>query len=158
MSGTSAALRLLEHGLAEQPAPGFAMTSLAANTWADTGLVAQLPSAGTYDLDVTVRAALSIDSPANVWIVARLFDATAGVVVPRSELLVNQQSVITQAGQPSIESGDNRTASTALEYQVATPTSLRLQAAWFAASGTPKVAGIGTDNIGRTMVRFNRIA
>ncbi|MET8609815.1 hypothetical protein [Streptomyces misionensis] len=157
MTGTAASLRLLGHGLAELPSPGFDMSSLAAGTWADTGLEVQLPGAGVYQLDATVRGSLTIESPANVWTLARLFDVTDGAVVPRSELLVNQHNLIPGDGTVT-ELGDNRTASTALEYNVAAPSVLRLQASWAAATGTPKRAGIGTDPLGRTMIRFNRIA
>ncbi|MFF4146881.1 hypothetical protein ACFY0A_37400 [Streptomyces sp. NPDC001698] len=160
MTGTAAALRLVEHGIAELLGAGFDVKPLAANTWADTGLEVLLPSAGLYQLDVTVRASLTIDSPANVWVLSRVWDVTAGSVVPRSEALVNQHSLmpIPELGAQVMEIGDNRTATTALEYAVPAPSVLRLQASWAATRGTPKRAGIGNDALGRTMIRFNRIA
>jgi hypothetical protein len=81
MSGTDAALRLIEHGSSVLRTT-VDLQPTASGTWMGTGLEITLPAAGTYQLDATVRGALTGTSPVNTWIVARLFDVDAGAVVP----------------------------------------------------------------------------
>lgn len=156
MTGTAAGLRLVEHGYAVLPAP-VSLQATASGTWVDTGLQIALPSAGTYRLDATVRGNLQASgNNFNVWLQARLWDITAGAVVPDSECIV-QQYWLTQADVASL--GANAAVSVLIEYSVPGPRSIRLEASRINAQGASIAAGIGSDTVaGRTTLRYERIA
>ncbi|MFI9591207.1 hypothetical protein [Nonomuraea sp. NPDC052265] len=156
MTGTAAGLRLAEHGYAALPAP-VNLQPTASGTWVNTGLQITLPSAGIYQLDANVRGNLQASgSDFNVWLQARLWDITAGAVVPDSECIV-QQYWFTQAAAASL--GGNAVASVLIEYSVPGPRSIRLEAARINLRGTTIEAGIGSDTVsGRTTLRYGRVA
>lgn len=155
MSGTSAGLRLIEHGFAVLSTP-LDLQPTASGTWTDTGLSVDLPAAGTYQLDATVRAAMTATTPANVWISARLVDATTGVVVPSSEAIIEQIQLSTSTG--TISRAGNSTGSIHVEYTVAAPCTVRLEAQRTIAVGTTTEAGVYSTAVGRTTLRHHRIA
>lgn len=154
MSGTDGSLRLVGHGLAELPA-AVDLQPTASGAWTTTGLKITLPEAGTYQLDAMVRAYLQGTSPVTASISARLWDETAGAVVPRSELWVNQIGISAPAG---IVTGAQNTASLHAEYAVPAARVLRLEAARTNFLGSTTTAGVASNTDGRTMLRFSRIA
>ncbi|WP_405893704.1 hypothetical protein OG272_15690 [Streptomyces sp. NBC_00104] len=156
MPGTSASLRLIEHGYAVLP-QSVNLQPTASGAWVDTGLQLTLPSAGTYQLDTTVRGNLQASgNNFNVWLQARLWDITAGAVVPDSECIV-QQYWLTQADVASL--GGNAAASVLIEYSVPGPRSIRLEASRINLQGASIQAGIGSDTVsGRTTLRYERVA
>src|SRR5581483_4876432 len=99
-------IRIAGNGYAELPAL-VDLTDTASGAWVNTGLQVTLPSAGTYHLDANVRSVLTAADGTNVWIGARLFDVTAGVVVPDSELLVQQLGLSVSTATPVINQATN---------------------------------------------------
>ncbi|KUN32546.1 hypothetical protein AQJ11_03190 [Streptomyces corchorusii] len=156
MTGTAAGLRFVEHGYAVLPAP-VNLQPTASGVWVDTGLQITLPGAGRYQLDTTVRGNLQArGADFNVWLQARLWDVTAGAVVPDSECIV-QQYWLTQADVASV--GGNASASVLIEYSVPGSRTIRLEAARINLQGASIEAGIGSDTVsGRTTMRFERVA
>ncbi len=155
MTGTAASMRLTEHGFVELAAI-LDLQPTASGTWNDSGLQVTLPVAGTYELDASVRAALSGTSPVNTFISARLWDVTAGVVVPGSEVILNQISLTPVA--PAITSGLNTTGPIQVEYDVPGARVVRLQGRRVNATGASLGASILANTDGRTTLRFKRIA
>lgn len=156
MTGTAAGLRLIEHGIAELPTPTVDLQPAPSDVWVDTGLRLTLPTAGTYQLDGTVRAALAVVSPGTSFIKARLWDETSGVMVPRSEAFVSQVSTSSSAG--TIDIGDHSSAPIQVEHTVTGPATLRLDVARVVLTGATQVAVIWSDHNGRTTLRYARIA
>ncbi|MCX4458676.1 hypothetical protein OOK58_42975 [Streptomyces sp. NBC_01728] len=156
MTGTAAGLRLVEHGYAVLP-QDVNLQPTASGVWVDTGLQIALPSAGTYQLDANVRGNLQgSGNNFNVWLQARLWDITAGAVVPDSECIV-QQYWLTQAAAASL--GGNAVASALIEYSVPGPRSIRLEASRINLVGSSIAAGIPSNTVaGRTTLRYERIA
>ncbi len=68
-------------------ADSFSLTA-ASEVYQDTGLSLALPAAGTYHVFARVRWSLGYTGDTSGWLGARLFDSTAGAVVPNSELLL----------------------------------------------------------------------
>ncbi|MER6367440.1 hypothetical protein ABT255_03505 [Streptomyces mirabilis] len=155
MTGTGASMRLTEHGFAVLPAP-LDLQPTASGAWTDTGLQVALPAAGTYQLDATVRAALAATSPCNVYISARLFDVTAGAVVPDSEVIIHQINLSASAGV--VNGGLNVSGPIQIEYVTAGPRTVRVQAKRVNATGVSITAQILYNADGRTTLRFTRIA
>ncbi|MFJ1528292.1 hypothetical protein ACIOFV_07665 [Streptomyces mirabilis] len=155
MTGTAASMRLTEHGFV-QLAAILDLQPTASGTWNDSGLQVTLPVAGTYEVDASVRAALSGTSPVNTFISARLWDVTAGAVVPGSEVILNQISLTPVA--PAITSGLNVTGPIQVEYDVPGARVVRLQGRRVNATGASIGASILANTDGRTTLRFKRIA
>lgn len=156
MTGTSAALRLIGHGSAVLPAAVDLQPS-ASGTWVATGLSVTLPAAGTYQLDATVRAAMAAVSPANTYIVARLYDVTAGAVVPGSEAMVHQINIGSPSGA-TLSQGTNNSAPIQVEYTVPGPRTIRVEAARFNSQGATGTAIVVSDGSGRSTLRYSRVA
>ncbi|EMF20418.1 hypothetical protein H114_32784 [Streptomyces gancidicus BKS 13-15] len=156
MSGTAAALRLIEHGQALLPTQLVDLQPTPSGTWTSTGLEVVLSAAGTYQLDATVRAAMTGTSPVNTFIWARLFDVDAGAVVPDSEVFVLQLNPSVTSG--TITDGKNQTASIQVEYTVPGPRRVRLEAARTNNVGASSKAEIWSNSGGRTLLRYLRIA
>lgn len=134
------------------------LQATASGAWTDTPLEAALPGAGVYQLDAGVRCNLSGQSPLNSYIVVRLWDVTAGVVVPDSEMLVIQQIVTLNPATTSAGVGGNQNASLAVEYTVSGPATIRLQAQRTNAVGASTNANVISDGNGRTSLRFEQVA
>ncbi|MEW2568314.1 hypothetical protein [Streptomyces sp. NPDC047070] len=154
MTGTDASLRIIESDFAVQAAIADLQGS-ASGSWNNTGLLLVLPRAGTYQLDATVRAALSGTSPVNVFMNARLFDATAGAAVPDSEVVISQVNV---SGVAGIVQGSNQSASIQVEYTVTEARSIRVQGRRTNILGASTTAQIHFNSDGRTTLRYRRIA
>lgn len=154
MTGTAGSITILGHGFAALQAP-VDLQPAASGAWVDTGLTVDLPAAGTYQLDTTVRANLSADPGANVWVRAHLYDVTAGADVPDSEVIVRQLITTVDTGALA---GGNDSAPILVEYAVTGPTTIRLEAARQISFGDTTAAGIGTGPAGRTTLRWERVA
>ncbi|MFJ4627185.1 hypothetical protein [Streptomyces sp. NPDC088847] len=154
MTGTSASVRLIERGFAVLPA-SVSLQPTASGAWTDTGLQVVLPAAGTYQLDATVRASLAGTSPVNTFISGRLFDVTAGAVIPDSEVLVQQVNVTSAT---AVNVGNNVSGPIQVEYTVPGARTIRLQGRRTNAAGASTVAQINDNTDGRTTLRFARIA
>lgn len=126
--------------------------------WTDTGLEITLPEPGTYALDANVRCNLSGASPLNTWITARLFDETAGAVVPDSEFMVIQQIVSVSPATTSVAVGGNTNATLNVEYTVTAPTTIRVEAQRTNTAGVSTTANVLSDAQGRTSLRFEKVA
>ncbi|MFF4900430.1 hypothetical protein [Streptomyces sp. NPDC001068] len=155
MTGTGASTRLTEHGIASL-ATVLDLVSSASGAWLATGLSVLLPAAGTYQLDATVRASVAAVDPSNVWVSARLFDVTAGIVVPDSEVLIAQVNV--NSSNAAVSSGHNCTSPIQVEYTVIQPTTIRVEGARTNNTGTATTASILANANGRTTLRYRRIA
>lgn len=156
MSGTSAGVRLLGHGYASLPA-GVDLTSTASNAWIDLGLSLALPAPGAYHLDAVVRGNLGrMGTGENALIKARLWDVTAGAMVPDSEAIVVQISEFASGAATALQW--NSSAAISVEYNPTSPRTIRLEAARTDIAGTTEVAGIGSDTLQRTTLRYARLA
>lgn len=155
--GTSSSLQIRGHGYAELPAL-VDLTDTASGAWANTGLQVTLPVAGTYHLDANVRSVLTTADGTNAWIGARLFDVTAGAVVPDSELLVQQLDLSVSTATPVITQGVNQHGPILVPYTVPGPRLVRLQAVKNYSGPAPSVARVQSDGNGRTTLRWERVA
>ncbi|MFC7791415.1 hypothetical protein [Streptomyces cinereoruber] len=131
---------------------------LADNTYGPVGGSALvLPSAGRWQVTMVVRGVLSFSGNAGTFIVARLFNATAGAAVAGSETFVTQvRQNIAGAGQTT---GDNDTA-TMVKYVTTTgPTTLRIEAKTvFQLGTTPTQAAIVSDASGRSLLCAHKVS
>lgn len=155
MSGTGASLRYAEHGSAALPS-ALNLVPTASGSWADTTLSVTLPGAGTYQLDASVRAVLLTGSPSEAYIKARLWNVTAGAVVPDSTVMV-----LLLSPPDSAANGNTRGQATGpiqVECTVTQPTTIRLQGCRVLNSGTAATASILSNADGATTLRFRRIA
>lgn len=155
--GTSSSIRISERGFAELPA----MVDLAATgtgVWVNTGLQLTLPVAGTYHLDANVRCVLTASDGTNVWIGARLFDVTAGVVVPGSEVLVEQIETTVSPATTVVTQGNNQQAPILIPYAVPGSRLVRLQVVKNLSGPAPSAARVHSDGNGRTTLRYERVA
>ncbi|KQW11421.1 hypothetical protein [Streptomyces sp. Root369] len=156
MTGTAASLDTRGSGFAALPA-GVDLTSAASNAWVDLGLSLALPTAGTYHLDAVVRGNIGRMSTAeNALIKARLWDVTAGAVVPDSVAIVVQ--IAEFAGGAATALQWNGSAAISVEYKPTSPSTVRLEVARTDISGTTEVAGIGSDTLQKTTLRYARVA
>ncbi|MFI0827292.1 hypothetical protein ACH4Q7_22870 [Streptomyces roseolus] len=154
--GTSSSIRIGGGGFAVLPA-NVNLNAAASGAFVATGLVLALPSAGAYHLDATVRAVLgTMTTGEGAHIVARLYDVTAGAVVPDSEALAHQLNVA--AGTSATLLAWNRTASIQVRYVVPAARTIRVEAARITQSGTTDNASVISDANGRTTLRWKRIA
>jgi hypothetical protein len=128
----------------------------APGAWTDTVAEVTLPTAGVYQLDASVRGGLIIGSPSETTMYARLFDVAAGQPVPYSEVMVVHMA--TAAAEEVGNFAQEGTAPITIEYAVTGPATIRLQAARTVLSGNNAVAGIVSNEEGRTTVRYRRLA
>lgn len=151
MTGTDASLRITEHGFAVLSQP-FDLQPTASGTWVDTGLQVTLPGAGVYHLDASVHSNLLVNGAiVNVGINARLWDVTAGAVLPGSGMVAYQ--VYQQQADPT-DLGGNNTASLSVEYSVPGPRTIRLEADRTNIASATRQALIAQG----TTLRFHRVA
>ncbi|MFF0092675.1 hypothetical protein ACFYSF_22315 [Streptomyces canus] len=153
---TSSSIRIDEDGFAVLPA-NVNLNAAASGTFVATGLVLALPSAGTYHLDATVRAFLgTMTTGEGAFIVARLYDVTAGAVVPNSEVLALQINVA--AGTSATLLSWNATAAIQARYTIPAARTVRLEAARITQAGITDSASVVSDTNGRTTLRYERVA
>ncbi|MER7477445.1 hypothetical protein ABTX60_07280 [Streptomyces sp. NPDC126510] len=153
---TSGSIRIEADGFAVLPA-NVNLNSSASGAWVATGLSVVLPAAGRYRLGSTVRTVLgTMTTGEGAFIVARLFDVTAGAVVPDSEVLAHQLSV--GGGTSATLLAWNRTASIETRYTVPGTRTIRLEASRITSSGTTDSASVVSDGNGRTTLQFERLA
>ncbi|MFJ8852365.1 hypothetical protein [Streptomyces sp. NPDC102437] len=151
---TSSSIRITGDGFAVL-AGNVDLQPTASGAWTNTGLELTLPAAGVYHLDASVRAALSGTSTVNTWIVARLWDVTAGALVPSSEVLVHQISLSTAGA--AVTNGSNQHGAISVRYAVPAARLVRLQVARVNGAGASASAAILSADNGRTTLRYERI-
>lgn len=128
------------------------------DTWIDTALEVTLPEAGTYHLDASVHGTVDGTSEVNGSLVARLFDVTAGVMVPNSATVVRQVSARVNPPATTVYTGGNQNAPIVVEYAVTGPTVIRLQALRNGIAGVePTSALIISDEGGATTLRYTKV-
>lgn len=131
---------------------------LADNTYGPiAGSALLLPSAGRWAVTMVARGVLSFTGVAGTFIVARIFNVTAGSVVASSETFVVQVRQNTAAaGQTT---GDNDTATTLKYVSVTGPTTLRMEAKTVLQLGTaPTQAQIVSDANGRSALLAHKVS
>lgn len=131
-----------------------ANVDLPPGAWTDTPLEVTLPRRGTYELDADVRGRLIGTAPIDSYIVARLWNVTAGTAVPESERLVYQ---IINRNPGGGEAGGNATAPISELITVTGPTRIRLQAQEDNTVGTAGTAQVFSDGVGYTALRYTWI-
>ncbi|MBT2368888.1 hypothetical protein J7E88_27115 [Streptomyces sp. ISL-10] len=124
-------------------------------SWVNTPLRVFLPRPGTYILDADVRGRLAGDGQDRLLasIQARLWDATDGAVVPRSERLVTHMNIPPLSGVVAKQS----TAPISERITVTEPTVIRLQVRRVNSIGETIRADIFSDGSGRTSLRYQRV-
>jgi hypothetical protein len=156
MTGTAASVDIRGSGFAVLPS-GVDLTSATSGAFVDLALSVDLPTAGTYHLDAVVRGNLGrMGTAENADITARLWDVTAGAIVPFSEAIVVQ--IAEFAGGAATALQWNGSAAISVEYKPTSPRTIRLQVARTDISGTTEVAGIGSGGIQQTTLRYARVA
>lgn len=156
MTGTAASLDTGGSGFAALPA-GVDLSTAASGAWISLGLSLALPAGGTYHLNAVVRGNIGrMGTGENALITARLWDVTAGAIVPSSEAIVVQISEFAPGAATALQW--NSSTAISVEYKSTTPRTIRLEAARTDIAGTTEVAGIGSDTLQRTTLRYARIA
>jgi hypothetical protein len=156
MTGTAGSLQARGSGFAVLPA-GVDLMPATSGAWVDIALSLALPARGTYHLDAVVRGNLGRMSTAeNAYVAARLWDVTAGAVVPYSEAVVVQIAEFAGGAATALQWNDS--AAISVEYAVPSPRTVRLQASRVDISGTTEVAGLGSGGIQQTTLRYTRVA
>lgn len=156
MTGTAASIDTGGGGFVALPA-GIDLTSAASGAWISLGLSLVLPAPGTYHLDAVVRGNIGrMGTGENALITARLWDVTAGVIVPNSEAIVVQIAEFAPGAATALQW--NSSTAIGVEYKATSPSTVRLEAARIDIAGTTEVAGIGSDNLQRTTLRYARVA
>ncbi|MER6828889.1 hypothetical protein ABT352_23110 [Streptosporangium sp. NPDC000563] len=156
MTGTAASIDTGGSGFAVLPA-GADLGSAASGAFVDLGLSLALPAPGTYHLDAVVRGNLgNMSTGENAVIAARLWDVTAGTIIPNSEAIVVQIAEYPQGAATALQW--NSSAAISVEYKATSPRTVRLEAARIDIAGTTEVAGIGSDTLQRTTLRYARVA
>lgn len=116
-----------------------------------------IPTAGTWMVTMVARGVLSFSGIAGTFIVARIFNVTAGAAVANTECFVTQvRQNVAGAGETT---GDNDT-STMVRYLTTTgPTTLRMEAKTvFQLGTTPTQASIVSDANGRSGLFAHRVS
>lgn len=116
------------HGMAAMSVTPLNFAADQANVWIDLpGTEVVLPQAGTYNLDATWRAHLQGVAPCHHYVSGRIWDVTAGAVVPLSAAWV-----CTIAEYRSIpgDVGHDQTGDAHVSYTVPGPRTIRMQAVW----------------------------
>ncbi|SOE31797.1 hypothetical protein [Streptomyces sp. OK228] len=156
MTGTAASLDTGGSGFAALPA-GVDLTSAASGAWVNLGLSLALPTAGTYHLDAVVRGNIGrMGTGENALITARLWDITAGAIVPDSQAIVVQIAEFAPGAATALQW--NSSAAISVEYKPTSPRTIRLEVARTDIAGTTETAGIGSDTLQRTTLRYARVA
>ncbi|MFM9590712.1 hypothetical protein ACKI16_29420 [Streptomyces scabiei] len=121
-----------------------------------TGSALVIPGAGVWAVTMVARGVLSFSGIAGTFIVARIFNVTAGAVVANSETFVVQvRQNIAGAGQTT---GDNDTATTLVYLTTTGPVTLRMEAKTVFQLGTaPTQASIVSDSNGRSALFAHRV-
>lgn len=133
---------------------GSAVVLPAAGGYIDSGLSVALPRAGTYHLDANVRTSISGLVAINVNVSARLFNVTAGAVVPNSEIIANNLFL---TGVAVLTFGNDNTASIHVEHPVPGPATIRLELDRTDIIGLLTTSSIESDAAGRTTLRYHRV-
>ncbi|MEU2487037.1 hypothetical protein ABZ593_20815 [Streptomyces sp. NPDC012617] len=93
MSGTSSGLRPVPtYGEVLLPGP-VSLVAAANDAWVNTGLLVNLPGAGTYEITATVRSSIARGAAAGAFAVnisARLFNVTAAAAIAGTDYTVQQ--------------------------------------------------------------------
>lgn len=133
------------------------LLTVAAGVWLPvTGMAVTLPEAGTYLLTADVRAAIVGQPPVNGYVLARLFNVTAGAAIPDSVRIVVQALDSSIAGAAPF--ADQTTAPIAEQLTIMAPTVIRLEAAWNFALGLVTVANVtNLSTTGRCRLAYERI-
>ncbi|MDX3067813.1 hypothetical protein PV518_37605 [Streptomyces sp. ND04-05B] len=156
MPGTDASLDIRGHGFAVLPA-GVNLMPAASGAFIDIGLSLALPTPGTYHLDAVVRGNIGrMSTGENALVAARLWDVTAGVIVPNSEAIVVQIAEFPEGAATALQW--NGSAAISVEYAVPAPRTVRVEAARIDIGGTTEVAGIGAGSLQQTTLRYLRVA
>ncbi|MEZ0073617.1 hypothetical protein [Planotetraspora sp. GP83] len=156
MTGTASSIHIGGSGFAVLPA-GVDLMPAASGAWIDLGLSLALPTAGTYHLDAVVRGNIGrMSTGENAYVAARLWDVTAGAVVPFTEAIVVQIAEFAGGAATALQWNDS--AAISVEYAVTSPRTVRLQASRVDIAGTTEVAGIGSGGIQQTTLRYARVA
>jgi hypothetical protein len=156
MTGKAASIDTGGSGFAVLPA-GVDLTSTASGAWINLGLSLALPAAGTYHLDAVVRGNIGrMGTGENALVTARLWDVTAGAIVPNTEAIVVQISEFAPGTATALQWNSSTVIS--VEYMPTSPRTIRLEAARTDIAGTTEVAGIGSDTLQRTTLRYARVA
>lgn len=126
------------------------------NTYFTMPGVMTLPEAGCYNLDVTVRHGMEAEPGTSQGaLYARLWDATAGVVVPLSELMLESTNRVDTAGR----FGGQNSSQIAVRYCVDGPTQIELQARKITFFGSVGLYWIGpSDADGQQPGRFSKVS
>lgn len=154
VTGTAGSITIRGSGFAVLTGP-VDLQGVPSGTWVDSGLSVDLPAAGLYELDATVRAILNGDAGTNAYVRAHLFDVTAGLDVPDSETIVHQ--LIATAGTGPLNGG-NGTGPIQVQYATAGACTIRLEAARHDAVGSSSDADLASGPAGRTTLRWKRLA
>jgi len=160
LAGTSAAAVQTSAGAASA-APALhgvahlgTQVNLPPGVWTDIPVQADLPAAGTYELDANVRGRLAGTPAVNTFITARLWNATTGTAVPQSERLVYQ---VIDSNAGTAAAGGNATAPISELITVTGPTTISLQATDTTTVGAASIAQIYSDGYGYTSLRYDPI-
>lgn len=115
-----------------------------------------IPSAGVWAVTMVARGVLSFSGIAGTFIVARIWNVTAGAVVANSETFVVQvRQNVAGAGETT---GDNDTATTLVHVTTTGPTTLRMEAKTvFQLGTTPTQASIVSDSNGRSSLTAQKV-
>lgn len=150
-NGASAAPPAVE-GISHMATTAF---NLPTDAWTDIPLTVKLPKAGVYEIDANVRGRLQGPGPLNTGITARLWDATSGTAVSRSERVVYQ---LIDFSSDDGGAGGNQTAPISELVEVSGPTTIQLQALRRDAVGSASIAQIYSDSYGYTSLRYERVS
>ncbi|MER7477440.1 hypothetical protein ABTX60_07255 [Streptomyces sp. NPDC126510] len=133
-----------------QASGAVALDAAAANTWVPvTGAQLVLPEAGVYEVIADVQGSIAwAAGVSNAIVDARIFDVTAGADVPmttRRVVLFTDQAA---GGTTGIQAN----ASASALYQVAGPSTLRVDGSWRTDSGTTSQKVLWAHNFRFTKV------
>ncbi|MFJ4627184.1 hypothetical protein [Streptomyces sp. NPDC088847] len=157
MTGTDATVRQ-QHPFVEDYVTTTDLLPLADDTYGPvTGSALVLPSAGLWMVTMVARGVLSFTGNAGTFIVARIWNVTAGAAVPSTETFVTQvRQNIAGAGQTT---GDNDTATMVKYLRVTGATTLRMEAKTTFQLGTqPTQASLVSDGNGRSLLSAHKVA
>ncbi|MDH6489665.1 hypothetical protein [Streptomyces sp. SAI-127] len=150
MTGTAGSLRLIPQ--TGQASGVVSLDAAPANTWVPVpGTDLLLPVAGLYEVTADVQGSIGgTGSLTNAIVDARVFDVTAGAAVPMAERRV---ILFTDQSAEPVVHGVQADASAAALYQVASPTTVRVEGSWRTDAGATSGRALWAHNF-----RFKRIA
>ncbi|MFD5570475.1 hypothetical protein [Streptomyces cadmiisoli] len=160
MTGTDASLRSVPPAMpsVEDVVTSTDLLPLADNVYGPVaGSALLLPSAGRWQVTMIARGVFSFTGVAGTFMVARIFNVTAGAVVANSETFVTQvRQNVAGAGQTT---GDNDTSTMTKYVTVTGPTTLRMEAKTVFQLGTqPTQAQIVSDANGRSLLAAHKVS